>query len=142
MLHIDDAGNAEFRELLGPAEDIEWFGNEVCCGQGYKRMDVLCYRGMRVGEDLVVRRGYSVIELKKGDAEEANIGQTLEYADWVSAHLSEHGHEAVQAVLIARKMGESVRTAAEQSELRGCVGSFRLAEYCIEDGELRLSIVR
>ncbi len=81
---------------------LEWFGNEVSCGVGMQRIDLL----------LSVAHGNKqtlcTVELKSQRAKGQTINQMQRYVDWVRQYYIPNcrGTLEIQPVLIARKTGK------------------------------------
>ena len=83
-------------KLLGGAE-LEWLGNEVSCGVGMQRIDVMA--------SVVLDKQKIVIpiELKAVVAEERNLTQIQRYVDWVEQYYIPNRPSDIQPVLIAQR---------------------------------------
>ena len=85
--------------VLGESK-IEWLGNEVSCGVGMQRIDIMLS---------VIDSGGRVcipIELKAVEASESNIIQIQRYIDWINQYYTPHEphkSSAIQPILLARK---------------------------------------
>lgn len=67
------------REIIGPNEELEWFGNEIIYGIGGDKVDILTLH-KRDG----VRFKANVIELKDEDIKKEDIEQVQRYSYWIS----------------------------------------------------------
>jgi hypothetical protein len=65
-------------EIVGPREELEYFGNNVLYGIGGEKVDILCLH-KKAG----VRYKATVIELKKGRVPEEALSQIEDYAYWI-----------------------------------------------------------
>ena len=82
--------------LIGRAK-IEWLGNEVSCGVGMQRIDLMAS---------VVTRDYRIlvpVELKAVEAKADNVVQIQRYVDWVSQYYIPNRPSDIQPVLIAKR---------------------------------------
>lgn len=66
-------------EVIGPLEELEWFGNEIMYGIGRSKVDILLFH-KRDG----ARYKATVIELKEGEVSSSNINQIDRYAYWIA----------------------------------------------------------
>lgn len=89
--------------LLENSSNIEWLGNEVSCGVGMQRMDIMLSL-LTNGQRQVVP-----IELKAVEAQVDNIRQIKRYIDWIEQYYIPNRHSDIQPVLIAREMNNNMR---------------------------------
>lgn len=85
------------RSLLGSASEIEWIGNEVSCGVGMQRIDIMLS---------VVERGQRTvipIELKAVEADERNVLQLQRYVDWIEQYYVPNRPSDVRPILLAMR---------------------------------------
>ena len=77
---------------------IKWIGNEVACGVGMQKIDVL------IQEDKPdLEKTLYVIELKDDYSEPDNITQIHKYVQWITQYYYPHQYCRVQPILISRK---------------------------------------
>ena len=76
---------------------IEWIGNEVPCGVGMQRIDILLASKSKT--DNIVRP----IELKAVEAHIANIRQIKRYMNWLEQYYNPNLRSAIQPVLLCKK---------------------------------------
>jgi predicted RNA-binding protein len=77
---------------------IEWFGNEVSCGVGMQRIDVM---------PSVVQNEQRIlipIELKAVEADERNTIQIQRYVDWIEQYYIPNRQSDIQPVLVAKRI--------------------------------------
>jgi len=81
-------------------KQLEWFGNEVSCGVGMQRIDLLL--SLTSG----TRRTLGIVELKSQHAKVQTINQMQRYVDWVRQYYTPNcrGTTQIEPVLIARKI--------------------------------------
>jgi len=92
---------------------MEWFGNEVSCGVGMQRIDIM----PSVIKD--EQRILIPVELKAVEADEKNIVQIQRYVDWIEQYYIPNRQSDIQPVLVAKK------TANKQSDAyRRLIDSF------------------
>lgn len=75
---------------------IEWLGNEVSCGVGIQRIDIML---SLVGDPRIV----VPIELKAVEASQVNIIQIQRYIDWLQQYYVPNRISEIQPVLITKK---------------------------------------
>lgn len=81
---------------------IKWTGNEVSCGVGMQRIDVLLSAGK--SQQTVIP-----IELKTRNANEQNVAQIQRYIDWVEQYYIPNCPSRIQPVLICRKIARKTK---------------------------------
>lgn len=77
---------------------IEWLGNEVSCGVGMQRIDI-----MFSIEESTTKRILFPIELKAVSAHADNIRQLTRYIDWIEQYYIPNRISTIQPVLICKK---------------------------------------
>lgn len=91
--------NKSLDDSLGITDKkIEWLGNEVSCGVGMQRIDV-----MFSVEESATKRILFPIELKAVPAYEDNIRQLTRYIDWIEQYYIPNRISTIQPVLICKK---------------------------------------
>ena len=83
-------------ELLSGGE-IEWFGNEVSCGVGMQRIDLMA---SLAGPN---HRVVLPVELKSVPANEDDPSQIQRYVDWIEQYYIPNRPSDIQPVLIAKR---------------------------------------
>lgn len=81
---------------------IEWLGNEVSCGVGMQRIDVMLSLAKENSKVLVP------IELKSVEASSRNINQIQRYVDWLEQYYIPNRISDIQPVLISKKINNKV----------------------------------
>jgi predicted RNA-binding protein len=85
-------------DILLPVKcSIEWIGNEVSCGVGMQRIDVMLSL-IDKGQRIVIP-----IELKACNPRENNVIQIQRYIDWIEQYYIPNRQSDIQPVLIAEK---------------------------------------
>jgi len=79
---------------INSLEDIEWIGNEVSCGVGMQRIDILL--SVKRNKDNVLMP----IELKSVAAEKNNSKQIYRYIEWLEQYYIPNKPSIIQPVLI------------------------------------------
>ena len=90
--------NAGLDETILNGAQIEWLGNEVSCGVGMQRIDVM---------PSVVQNEQRIlipVELKAVEADERNIIQIQRYVDWIEQYYIPNRQSDIQPVLVAKKI--------------------------------------
>ncbi len=85
------------KAILDGAE-IEWLGNEVSCGVGMQRIDIMP-SVMKNGQRVVIP-----VELKAVEADEKNIIQIQRYVDWIEQYYIPNRQSDIQPILVAKKI--------------------------------------
>lgn len=88
--------NKELDEIILKGSNIEWLGNEVSCGVGMQRIDVML--SLIKNEQRVI----VPIELKAVEADERNIIQIQRYIDWIEQYYIPNRQSDIQPVLISK----------------------------------------
>lgn len=82
------------------SEEMEWLGNEVSCGVGMQRIDVI---------PSVVKEKQRVLipmELKSVEANEKNVSQIQRYVDWIRQYYIPNRPSDIQPILLAKKINK------------------------------------
>ena len=92
-------GNTELKKLLLDNKNIEWLGNEVSCGVGMQRIDVLSIH-QKENEKII-----TPIELKATKARKGITRQLKRYVDWLNLYFIPNIalQTKIQPVIIAEK---------------------------------------
>jgi len=77
---------------------IEWIGNEVSCGVGMQRIDVML---SIINNKIKIVKP---IELKATEASKTNIIQIQRYVDWLEQYYVPNRISDIQPILIAKKI--------------------------------------
>jgi len=84
-------------DLVIGKSKIEWIGNEVSCGVGMQRIDIM----LSVEEDS--QRICIPVELKAVEAKEDNIIQIQRYIDWIEQYYVPNRQSDIRPILLAKK---------------------------------------
>ncbi len=87
--------------LLNSGYKIEWLGNEVSCGVGMQRIDVMI---SLVHNNDCQKRIILPIELKSVEANPDNVIQIQRYIDWLEQYYIPNRISDIQPVLISKKI--------------------------------------
>jgi len=90
--------NRSLDEMILDRAEMEWLGNEVSCGVGMQRIDVMP-SVIKDGQRIVVP-----VELKAVEADEKNIIQIQRYVDWIEQYYIPNRQSDIQPVLVAKKI--------------------------------------
>jgi len=96
--------------LLSCGSTIEWLGNEVSCGVGMQRIDIMISESFDNGH-----RNISPVELKAVEANQNNAAQIGRYVDWIEQYYKPNRQSDISPVLIA------MMTEDKTSESYACV---------------------
>lgn len=89
------------KSLLINGFSIEWLGNEVSCGVGMQRIDIMLSLKQK-NDDL--KRVILPIELKSVEASPDNVIQIQRYVDWLEQYYIPNRISDIQPVLISKKI--------------------------------------
>jgi len=84
--------------VLGQNLNFEWLGNEVSCGVGMQRIDVM----ISVNEN--GQRVLIPIELKSVEADVINTKQIQRYIDWIEQYYTPNRQSDIRPVLVSKKI--------------------------------------
>ena len=93
---------------------LEWIGNEVSCGVGMQRIDVML---SLIKKDIKIAMP---IELKAVEANTDNIFQIQRYVDWLEQYYIHNRISDIQPVLIVKKIDDK-----KQSYYKDIINSFK-----------------
>lgn len=113
---------------------IEWIGNEVSCGVGMQRIDVM----FSVAESDTKRILYP-IELKAVPAYEDNTRQLTRYIDWIEQYYIPNRISIIQPVLICKKqisLPEELKQKFREFNTRKGILPLKYIEYEVCNNEL------
>ena len=132
--------NKSLDSSLGILEKkIEWLGNEVSCGVGMQRIDVM----FSVSESETKRILYPV-ELKAVPAYEDNTRQLTRYIDWIEQYYIPNRISVIQPVLICKKqipLSEELKHKFHEFNTRKGILPLRYIEYEVCNNELVFNTV-
>lgn len=78
--------------------NIEWIGNEMSCGVGMQRMDIVISKRINDTDNVLMP-----IELKSVELELHNFKQVLRYIDWIEQYYCPNSPCAIQPIIISKK---------------------------------------
>ncbi len=136
--NIGTGKNASLDNSLLNGLTIEWLGNEVACGVGMQKMDVM----LSLASDN--RRIVMPIELKAVEASPDIIIQIQRYVDWLEQYYIPNRISDIQPVLISKKIAS--KTTENYTQIIDSFKFFnnknnrcmpiKFVEYEIEDNNL------
>lgn len=93
--------NASLDRALGiSGNSLEWIGNEVSCGVGMQRMDVMLSKVESESQRILMP-----VELKAVYAQSDNLRQIRRYIDWIEQYYIPNRISTIRPVLICRTGG-------------------------------------
>ena len=128
-------GDSLSRILLGKSKP-EWLGNEVSCGVGMQKIDLM----VSYTDDADKVRHVMPIELKSAKASADNLRQIQRYVDWIRQYYIPNRRSVISPVLIAKAAGEIPADFAERvrrfnSENAGDICKpLRMVEFSVNAG--------
>jgi len=114
--NIGTKNNKLLDQLVFGDGKIEWIGNEVSCGVGMQRIDVM----LSVEEDN--QRICIPIELKAVEAKEENVVQIQRYVDWIEQYYIPNRQSDIQPILLSKKIDD--KTSAQFKKIIDSFNSF------------------
>lgn len=130
--------NKSLDDSLGIADKkIEWLGNEVSCGVGMQRIDIM----FSVAES-DTKRILCPIELKAVPAYEDNIRQLTRYIDWIEQYYLPNRISTIQPILICKKvfpLSDVLKGKFKLFNTREGILSLKFIEYEITQNEIIFS---
>ncbi|MFH1777058.1 MAG: DUF91 domain-containing protein [Candidatus Omnitrophota bacterium] len=109
--NIDRNKNKTLDVCLLDSLSLEWIGNEVSCGVGMQRIDVML-SVFKENSRIIIP-----IELKAVEADEKNISQIQRYVDWLEQYYIPNRISDTQPVLISKKI-ENKTTASYKNIIK------------------------
>jgi len=114
--NIGSGANRRLDDALLGDSSPEWIGNEVSCGVGMQRIDVML-SVLRDENRVVVP-----VELKCGQAEVKNTGQIQRYVNWIQQYYIPNRPGDIEPVLVAGRVAN--KNSATYRELVDAFGDF------------------
>ena len=120
---------------------IEWLGNEVSCGVGMQRIDV-----MFSVEESNNKRFLYPIELKAVGAYDDNTRQLTRYIDWIEQYYIPNRISIIQPVLICKKdilpISNELKTIFNNFNKRNGILPLKYIEYEINGNDIVFNPVK
>ena len=98
--------NSSLDSTLFGSHNLEWLGNEVSCGVGMQRIDILTHTN--VSDEIII----SPIELKAVSAQGKNLKQIQRYVDWLKLYYNPSMPGKIRPVLVTKEF----KAGAEESK--------------------------
>ena len=89
--------NSSLDSTLFESHNLEWLGNEVSCGVGMQRIDILTHT--KVSDEIII----SPIELKAVSAQGKNLRQIQRYVDWLRLYYLPTMPGKIRPVLVTKE---------------------------------------
>ncbi len=132
--------NVSIDQTVLNGAEVEWLGNEVSCGVGMQRIDVMASVVRKEQKEIIP------IELKSAAAEERNLTQIQRYVDWIEQYYIPNRLSDIQPVLITKRTDN--KASAGFQRFTRAVAIFNEAnksrtyplkyiEFYVDDGDLR-----
>lgn len=133
--HLGLGTNKSLDECLGIlGKKIEWLGNEVSCGVGMQRIDVMFSM-----EESNNKRFLCPIELKAVGAYEDNARQLTRYIDWIEQYYIPNRISIIQPILICKKeepLSDELKVNFKNFNKRTGILPLKYIEYEIVNNDL------
>ena len=136
--------NTSLEEAILGGAQIEWLGNEVSCGVGMQRIDIMA-SAIQNGQRILI-----AIELKAVEADENNVKQIQRYVDWIEQYYIPNRPSDIQPVLITKKFANKQSLAYQQliqsfysfnQTNNGRCNRLKFIEFDLVENDLYFSIV-
>ncbi len=101
--------NNELMNLILNYQNMSWLGNEVSCGVGMQRIDIL----VRIKQN--DHKTIIPIELKSREADEDHLRQLQRYIDWLEQYYVPNDICDIQPVLITKKGKQNISDSLSQA---------------------------
>ena len=99
--------NIVLTNQLFPETTINWIGNEIYCGAGMQRMDVLIYSANELNSFI------HLIELKSVEAHQSTASQVNRYIKWLKAHIPNISVHQIIPTVIAPAIHQEYHNAVK-----------------------------
>ncbi len=106
--NIGQTINASLDAAILNGAQIEWLGNEVSCGVGMQRIDIMA-SAIRNEQRIVI-----ALELKAVEADINNVIQIQRYVDWIEQYYISNRPSDIQPVLVTKKIANKQSVAYQQ----------------------------
>ena len=132
--------NKTLDEALGiKNKKVEWLGNEVSCGVGMQRIDIM----FSVNES-ETKRVLCPVELKAVSACEDNTRQLTRYIDWIEQYYIPNRISQIQPVLICKKgkvLSSELKKDFIKFNNRKGILPLKYIEYEVKDNNIVFNLV-
>ncbi len=127
--------NNSLDEVLHTQGNIEWLGNEVACGVGMQKIDVMISKTINENQKIVMP-----VELKAVFASLDNTRQLTRYIEWIKQYYVPNSPESdIQPVLICKsgkKLSDELKDNFCKFNESNNVLPLKYIEYEIKDNDL------
>lgn len=127
--------NKSLDEVLDVKDNIEWLGNEVSCGVGMQRIDIMISKTINENQKIVMP-----IELKAVFASLDNTRQLTRYVEWIKQYYVPNSPESdIQPVLICKngvKLSDDLKQNFYKFNESNNVLPLKYIEYEIKNNDL------
>ena len=96
---IGEGSNQDLDNCLTENNEIEWLGNEVSCGVGMQRIDIMI---SLLGKHS--NRVCCAIELKDEEVDLGIFNQLQRYVDWISQYYHPNHPSDIQPIIISKEI--------------------------------------
>jgi len=130
--------------ILGENPEFEWLGNEVSCGVGMQRIDVM------ISTLQNNQRVLLPIELKSVEADVINTKQIQRYIDWIEQYYTPNRQSDIQPILVSKRIDDKGTEKYQKivdtfndfntRNSRRCNG-LKYIEYHLENDDLVFEII-
>lgn len=141
--HLGTGYNKSLDKALDLVDhNVEWIGNEVSCGVGMQRIDIMCSYEVDDSERIVVP-----IELKAVGPSIDNIRQIKRYVEWIEQYYLPNRPSVIQPVLICKSVKERINKVKSSfkefnDSAEGRYLPLKYIEYKIEEGRLMFDQIK
>ena len=111
--------NGSLDSTLFESHNLEWLGNEVSCGVGMQRIDILTHT--KISNEIII----TPIELKAVSAQGKNLKQIQRYVDWLKLYYLPTMPGKIRPVLVTKEF--KVGDEESKIELFAQIRDFDLA---------------
>lgn len=130
--------------ILDQDVEFEWLGNEVSCGVGMQRIDVM------LSKEINNQRVLIPIELKAVEADVINTKQIQRYIDWIEQYYTPNRQSDIQPILISKAIEN--KNTPKYKEILNTFKDFNIKnnnrcynlkyiEYHIENNDLVFKVI-
>jgi len=144
---VQNIGRGKNRSLdiaLTDNIQIEWLGNEVSCGVGMQRIDVMLSLAKENSKVVVP------IELKSVEAKPKVINQIQRYVDWLEQYYIPNRISDIQPVLISKKIENKtsenyksiIQSFYQFNEKNKCCYPLKYIEFELIENSLNFQVVK
>jgi hypothetical protein len=85
---------------------IKWLGNEVACGVGMRKIDILI-----ISEDHNSNLLHTIVELKSDSAKPEIVDQISRYVNWVEQYVQVANSSNILPIIVARKIDRKYKSS-------------------------------